>query len=215
MNWGYWERIAPLDGIIAVCFWIVGVIVMSNHQPSMDSPAPKALIYFGDHSSSIILGAFLIMIGALFFFWFLGSLRVALRIAEGGEARVTGIAFAAGVATGTLLLLLPGAWFSAAANHTNLSAEAAQALFMVFLAVFVALEMAAVVFLLATAVVIFQTRVLSTWLAWTGLVVAIGLLILPIGQLVLLFLFPLWMIAASLALYRHVARPAAAAATMP
>ena len=208
MNWGFWERVAPLDGIIAVCLWIAGVVVMSMHQPSNDAPAATTLAFFKDHSSAIQLGAFLIALGALFFIWFLGSLRIALRTAEGGEARVTGIAFAGGVAVAVLVILLPMAWFAAAVNSTNLTPDAAQALFALFLGSFFAIELATAVFVLAVTVVILQWRVLPAWLGWSGLVVAVALLVVPIGWLVLLFLFPLWLAATSLILYGR-ARPTA------
>jgi hypothetical protein len=43
--------------------------------------------------------------------------------------------------------------------------------------------------------------VLPAWLGWFALVVVLGLLIVPIGWLFLLFLFPLWLSATSLVLY--------------
>ncbi len=215
MNWGFWERIAPLDGIIAVALWVAGVVVMSQHQPDTDTTAAKALAFFKDHSTEVQVGAFLLALGALFFLWFLGSLRVALRTAEGGEARVTGIAFAGGVAIAVLVLLLPSAWAAGSANTTHLTPDAAQALFALFLGFFFALELATAVFLLAVAVVILQTRVLPVWLGWFALAVAIGLIIVPIGWLVLLFLFPLWLAATSLVLYGRVGRAAPAAPVAP
>lgn len=203
MNWAFWERIAPLDGIIAVAFWVAGVVVMSvvADQPSIDASSAEALAYFKGHSGAIQLGGFLFALGALFFIWFLGSLRIALRTAEGGEARVTGIVFAGGVAVAVLALLLPSGWTAGAVTTSNLTAEAAQALLAIFVGVFFALELAAAVFVLAVAALIFQTRVFPAWLGWFGLLVSIGLLIVPIGWLVLLFLFPVWLAATSLVLY--------------
>lgn len=212
MNWAFWERIAPLDGIIAVAFWVAGVILMSvvGDQPNIDASSTEALAYFKDHAGAIQVGAFLFALGALFFIWFLGSLRIALRTAEGGEARVTGIVFAGGVAVAVLALLLPSGWVAGAAATSNLTAEAAQALFAIFVGVFFALELAAAVFVLAVAALVFQTRVLPAWLGWFGLLIAVGLLIVPIGWLVLLFLFPVWLAATSLVLYGR-ATPAAPA----
>ncbi len=203
MNWALWERIAPLDGLIAVAFWVAGVAFMSvvGDQPNIDATAPEALAYFKDHSSAIQVGAFLFGLGALFFLWFLGSLRVALRTAEGGEARVTGISFAGGVAVAVLALLLPSAWVAGAATTSNLSPGAAQALFALFVGLFFALELATAVFVLAVAAVILETRALPAWLAWLALLVSVGLLVVPIGWLVLLFVFPLWLAGLSLVLY--------------
>ena len=100
-----------------------------------------------------------------------------------------------------LALLLPAGWTAGAATTTNLSAEAAQALFSLFIGLFLALELATALFVLAVAALIFQTRVLPAWLGWFGLLVVAGLLIVPIGWLVLLFVFPLWLAATSLVLY--------------
>lgn len=205
MNWGFWERIAPLDGIIAVACWVAGVVLMSvvGDQPGIDAPPAEALAFFEDHPQAIQAGAFFFGLGALFFIWFLGSLRVALRTSEGGEARVTGIAFAGGVALAVLVLLLPSGWMAGAANTSNLSPDAAQTLFALFFGIFVAAALAAAVFVLAVAAVVFQTGALPAWVGWFGLVVSVGLLVLPIGWLVLLFVFPLWLAATSLVVYRR------------
>ena len=205
MNWAFLERIAPLDGIFAVACWVAGVVLMSvvADQPAINAPPAEALAFFQDHPQAIQGGAFLFAVGALFFIWFLGSLRIALRSAEGGEARVTGIAFAGGVALAVLMLLLPSGWMAAAANTSNLSPDSAQTLFGLFFGIFIAAELAAAVFLLAVAAVVFQSGALPAWLGWFGLVVSVGLLLIPIGWLVLLFVFPLWLAATSLVLYRR------------
>jgi hypothetical protein len=57
-----------------------------------------------------------LLTAALFFFiWFLGSLRSALRVAEGGTGRVSSIAFAGGVVSAAalfaLITLIAGAAF--------------------------------------------------------------------------------------------------------
>jgi hypothetical protein len=99
------------------------------------------------------------------------------------------------------MLLLPSGWMAGAANTSNLSPDSAQTLFALFFGIFIAAELAAAVFLLAVAAVIFQSGALPAWLGWFGLVVSVGLLLIPIGWLVLLFVFPLWLAATSLVLY--------------
>jgi hypothetical protein len=70
------------------------------------------------------------------------------------------------------------------------------------------------VFLGALSIVALRRLVLPRWLGWFGLVITILLLIPPIGWAALLFLLPLWLILAGVALWRRpavqVERPAPA-----
>src|SRR5438046_2175628 len=101
-----WERFEPLAGIVAVALWVAGVIVLEGpaDQPDTNAPALEILSFFKDEGSAIITGAFLFMLGSLFFLWFVGCLRAGLRGAEDGYARLTQTAFGGGLATGISML---------------------------------------------------------------------------------------------------------------
>ena len=198
------ERLAPLDGIAAVVLWVAGVIVLQGpaDQPDTGAPPARALEFFKEHDGSILAGTFLFMLGTLFFLWFLGLVRAQLGPAEGGERRISSIAYAAGIVTAVALLLMPAVHAAGAINNDNLSPDAAQVYLGLGDAFFYAAELAAAVFLLATGLTSLSTGAFPKWLAWISLVISLWLLVPPIGWAALLFAFPLWLIAVSLILLR-------------
>ena len=91
-----WERYAPLTGVLAVVFWVIGTIV---RETAVEMKTPATLLdSYRTEEGSILLGGFVWLLGTLFFFWFLGSLRARLAAAEGGVQRLTALAFGGGVA---------------------------------------------------------------------------------------------------------------------
>lgn len=209
-----WERHAALTGVMAVALWIAGIFVLeeSANQPDTDTGAAKALEYFTDKDGAIIAGTFLFMLGALFFLWFLGTLRARLFVVEGPPQRLSGIAFAGGVVVGASLLLMGATQAAGAINNDGLSGEAAQVYLGIGDAFFYAAELAAAVLLLAVGGVVLRTRAWPTWLGWTSLVFALWLLIPPVGWAALIFAFPLWIVVVSWKLYSGGGATAAPAA---
>ena len=198
------ERLTPLDGIAAVVCWAIGFIVLAGpaDQPDTDAGALRALQYFKEEDAAILIGTFVFMIGALFFLWFLGLVRARLYVAEGGTRRVTGIAFAAGVATGVSLLLMGGTQAAGAINNDRLTPSAAQVYLGIGDGFFYAAELSAALFLLAVGLVTVSRGAFPRWLGWASFVVAVWLLIPPIGWAALIFAFPLWLVAASVITFR-------------
>src|SRR2546429_4820530 len=86
----------------AVAFAIPGT------PPKADDPIAKIATFFTDHRKDILVGNFLLGIGALLFIWFVGTLRSYLRSGEGGEGRLSAAAFGGGVAGIALLLVGAG-----------------------------------------------------------------------------------------------------------
>jgi hypothetical protein len=203
MSLARWEqRLAPLDGVVAVAFWVAGVLVLQGpaDQPDQDASPARALAFFKEEDGAILLGTFLVMIGTLFFLWFLGLVRTRLVAAEGGSHRLSSIAFAAGVATAVSLLVMPAVHATGAINNDHLSPDAAQVYLGINVAFFYAAELSAAVFLLALGLVSLATQAFPSWLAWASLLLTVWLLIPPIGWAGLLWGFPLWLLAASLIL---------------
>jgi hypothetical protein len=197
------ERLAPLDGIAAVVLWVAGVIVLQGpaDQPDTDAPPATALAFFEKHHAAILVGTFLYMLGTLFFLWFLGLVRAQLGPAEGGERRLSSIAYAAGIVVAGAQLLMPAVHATGAINHEHLSADAAQVYLGLGTTFFYTAEFAAAVFLLATGLVSLSTRAFPVWLAWASIVVAAWLVLPPIGWAAALFAFPLWLIVVSVLLW--------------
>jgi hypothetical protein len=196
------ERLAPLDGIAAVVFWVAGITVLQwpAHQPEADASPARALAFFQDHTGTVLLGTLLVLVGSLFFLWFLGLVRTRLVASEGGSHRLSSIAFAAGVATAVSLILMPAVHAAGAINNAHLSPDAAQVYLGINVAFFVGAEMSAAVFLLALGLVSLAAQAFPGWLAWASIILALWLVILPIGWFAMLYVFPLWLIAVSLLL---------------
>jgi hypothetical protein len=204
-----WERLAPLTGIAAVVFWVVGIIIIegAGDTPDDDAPASAIASYFESEEGSIYLGGLALFIGSLLLIWFAGSLRAAVAELETGVVRLASIVFGAAVlkAVFDIAFFAPqiaGA-FGANERDAPLEPAAAQALWIVGDGFFVAAEYAAALLLVATAVAALRTGVLPRWLAWISLLLALVLLIPPIGWAGLIFGFPLWLIVVSVLLYRR------------
>jgi hypothetical protein len=199
------ERSAALTGITAVALWVIGLLVLERiaDQPGTDTTPALALAYFKGEQNAILAGTFFFMLGAVFFLMFVGTLRARLYLAEGGTRRLTGTAFAGGLVAGASLLFMGSTQAAGTLNRENLSPEAAQMYRGIGDAFFYAAEPAAGLLLLATGLVVVRTRALPVWLGRSSLVVALWLLIPPIGWAALISAFPLWVIAVSLLLYRE------------
>jgi hypothetical protein len=197
------ERLAPLDGIAAVGFWVAGVLVLQGpaNQPDLDASPATALLFFKTEERAILVGTFLYMIGTLFFLWFLGLVRTRLVEAEGGSHRLSSIAFAGGVAAAISLIAQPAVHATGAINSDNLSADAAQVYLGINFAFFYAAEFATAVFLLALGLVSLRGQPFPPWFGTVSLVYAVCLVIPPIGTAVFLWGFPLWLIVVSVLLF--------------
>ncbi|MGH3142937.1 MAG: hypothetical protein ACRDO9_07395 [Gaiellales bacterium] len=108
-RWG-WERLAALSGLAAVALWVIGVVLEEASGLPGEDPN-EILSWFQDESNTILSGAFILMLGSLFFLIFVRALRLRLVRAESESAFLTAIAFGAGlvVVAMTLLIRRPGA----------------------------------------------------------------------------------------------------------
>ena len=196
------ERLEPLTGVVAVALWVVAVFVIESARPE-DEDSPAALLtYFDEERTTLTVGAILFALGTAFFVWFLGSLRAAFLSGEGMPGRITAIAFGAGI--GKAVFDIATAGMTAAgtiAAQEELTPEGAQVFFWAEDAFIIGAEFMALVFMIAAGVVILRTRVLPVWLGALALVIALGLLIVPVGWAFLLFGVPLWVLIASVLLY--------------
>jgi hypothetical protein len=207
MTKGRWERFAPLTGVAAVAFWVIGILVIegAGDTPGDNASASEIATYFESEEGSIYLGGLALFVGSLLLVWFAGSLRAHVAAAESGPARLASIVFGAAVVKAVFDISffaprIAGA-FGANDSDTRLTPEAAQALWYAGDGFFVAAEFAAALVLVATAVSVLRLRVLPAWLAWASLLLAVVLLIPPIGWAGLIFGFPLWLIVVSVLLY--------------
>ena len=192
MYWG-WERLAALAGPVAVVLWVLGIVIReASNLPDDEASGDQVLGWYASDENTILTAGFIFMLGALFFLVFLGALRVRLLGAEGPVGFLTAIAYASGVAVAVCLLLLPGPDISAALANEELTGDAALALNNLGDIFFLGAELSAALMLAATGLVLIRTRVLPGWLGWLSLVIALWLLIVPVGWAGLLLGFTLW-----------------------
>jgi hypothetical protein len=109
-----WERIGAATGALSVLAFIVGFAIIPT-PPDVDASAIEVHAYYAEEQDGIRASMVLVTAALFFFIWFLGSLRSALRAAEGGTGRVSSIAFAGGLVSAgalfTLITLIAGAAF--------------------------------------------------------------------------------------------------------
>lgn len=208
-RWG-WERLAALSGLVAVALWVIGVVLEEVSNLPGEDPN-EILSWFQDESNTILSGAFIFMLGSLFFLIFIGALRVRLVRAESESAFLSAIAFGAGLVVVALTLLIPGPNLAGALAKDDLTPEAAQALTVVDDAFFVGAELAAALLLVATGLAILRYGALPRWVAWISFLFALWLLIPPIGWAGLLVGVPLWTIIVAVLLWMRSGDESAAA----
>jgi hypothetical protein len=205
MNWwARWERYAPLAGVTAVVLWVIGIILLTGpgHIGNNSSDAPVVILAkYAAHSTAIQWGAWFVMLGALAFLWFVGSLRSAVFTAEGGTGRLATLVGMGGVATAIGVLLAHVPSFAAATTSDNLTAPAAKALILMDDVFFYAAEFSVAVLFFAVAVSIFRFAVLPGWLGWVSLVFAVLAVIPPVGWAILGLGLPLWTLVVSWLLF--------------
>jgi len=170
-----------LAGITPLVAGLAGLIVLEGvaDRPELDQPPAVILSYFQEQDT-VILGSFLLMLAALSFLWFAGSLRAVLRRMEDGDGHLSGIAFGGAVAAAVLMLAWPAANLFGALVADQLTAAQAQTFYFFGDVFLYPAAMAAAVFVGATALV--ALRALPRWTTWPSLALALWLLIPPIGQ---------------------------------
>jgi hypothetical protein len=182
--WPRGERLTLLlSGVAPLLLGVAGLIVLEGtaDRPELDQPPVMILGYFSEQDT-VILGSFLLMLAAVLFLWFAGCLRAVLANAEGGNGRLSTIAFGGGVAAAGLMLVMPAVNVCGALSADFLSVRQAQTLYLLGDAFLYPAAMAAAVMLAATAAVALRTGVLARRLAWPSLVLALWLLVPPLGQ---------------------------------
>lgn len=209
------ERLSPLAGFAAVALWLAGAVVAWGVVPSLpdDASDPRILTWAQAHENGIIAGGWLWAVGCLCFVWFLGTLRARLIVAEGGAGTFSAIAFAGGLATAIFGLLIQVGDIALALDAADVSPATAGALHHLTDVFFGGAELSAVLMVAAVAAVGLATRVVARWFSIAGLVLAVILLILPIGWLGLIFGVPLWTLVATALLVRPMRAHRAAIAT--
>jgi hypothetical protein len=182
---------------------VIGVLLLeaAGNPAGPDSGAEIAQFYRDDRAA-ILIAATLHGLGGFLFLWFVAALRGLLDTVPSPRWLTTAMVVG-GTAGGALMLALTAGQSTGATTDEHLvTPDTATVFWRLAHGFFAGAEIALAVFLGALSILALRRFLLPRWLGWFGIVVTIMLLIPPIGWLALLFLLPLWLIVASIVLFR-------------
>ena len=194
-----WERWGAIGGFL----YVIGMILLFvlRGEPPQDATTEQLLQFYQDNEFAVTWGTYIVAtVGGLGFLWFLGSLRSALRRAEGDTGRVSIIAMAAG--TGSLILLfgavgafVSAAFFAVDPGNVNFRFDLSIHEMVVGsgFGLFIFHVVLASALVAATSVVSIRTAVFPKWLGWVGALLALAL-VLPFVSFFALFAFFTWVV---------------------
>ena len=187
-----------LTGLLAVVLWIVGLILLTHNGPADHATGSEILAWYRSDTNTILLGGWLFMLGCLSFVTFLSGLRVRLADVLGASSPLPGLALAGAAIAGVCGMLTAAVDVGGAIDKSDIGPSTAAAFHHFLDVFFVSAELAAILPVAVVAVAAGRTRILPRWWAAFSGLVAVVLLIGPIGWLGLIFGVPVWMIGTSL-----------------
>jgi hypothetical protein len=198
MQKGTLERLAPLTGVVFFGL-IVTLFILSGNQPGVKDSTAKIVNFWHDHKTKEQVAAVLGALAVVFFIWFAGSLRAALRAAEGDRGRLSAVAFG-----GAIVFAVGGAvasmiQFTVADAVNHVPGTVTQSLSALNNDDFLPFVAGSATLLLAAAVVTLRHGGLPRWLAWIGIVIAIANFT-PLGFIGFMG-FLIWVLIVSITLY--------------
>jgi hypothetical protein len=189
-----------LPAVLSIVLWIGGLVIINKFSDKIPHHPTDAqlLTWIQGNQNPIILGAFVWMVGCLAFLWFAALLRARLADAEGGSHTYTTLAFAGAAAATVFGMLIQAGDLDSAIGHDTISPATAGTLHHISDMFFVGGELALIPFFAGVAVVAFRTAVLPKWWAAFSALIAVVLLIGPIGWAALIFGTPAWLLGTGL-----------------
>ena len=187
-----------VSGLVTVALWIAGVFLITQAQPGDHATGSQILAWYQSHTTTILLGGWIFMLGCLGFVTFVNGLRQRLAAVTGPTAQLPWLVFAGAAMTGALGLTFASTDVAGAIDKDEIGPTTAAAFHHLGDAFFVCAELAAVLVLGAVALVAWRTRVLPRWWAVFSGLVTVVLIVGPIGWIGLIFGLPLWTLGTSL-----------------
>ncbi|MDX6617533.1 MAG: hypothetical protein QOD60_2624 [Solirubrobacterales bacterium] len=114
------EQLGAATGLAAVALLGVNFIIgLSPKPPSLNAGVAPVAAFVAQNKDALHVEILLTSLSMLFFLWFLGSVRVAVRNGEGGAGRISGIVSGGGI-VGAAFVLLAMVFYAAASLHPGL-----------------------------------------------------------------------------------------------
>jgi hypothetical protein len=204
MGSGRLERLAPLTGVLFTVFAAVGILV-GGDTPDTDASVAEILDHYEDEGP-IFVGVIALLLAGVAFLFFAGALRRHLA-AVGPDWLATVLFGGAVVFTAGLGIFLSSqvALTDAADNEQEASL---QALNILDNTNFGAAVIGLAIVYLASAWHVLASRSLPVWIGWLSLLLGILAVAGPLGFIAFLA-FPIWVLIASIALFRRTTAPQA------
>jgi len=171
--------LAPLTGVVGVVLAAIGLILVGE-PPDADSPVKEIVDHYTDSKDSVIAGVILLGFSVIFFLFFAGSLRAALRRVEGEAGVLSAVAlagatvFVVGVAIDSTISV------GLAEAVDDIEPSAVQALQALWDNDGLPIVIGQIVFLIASGISIVRHRALPVWLGWAAIVIAVVVAVLDI-----------------------------------
>jgi hypothetical protein len=207
---GSWARYAPLSGLLAVALLVASIIVTGFDSVDSNDSTLTVVEFWRDNDSQQVAGAFLGALSLVPFLWFLGSLRSALRTAEGGTGRLSAIAYAGGIVLAATAAVDASIQFAVAESVGDVPPGVTQTLSVLYNDFFLGFPVGVATLLLAASLVILRTKVVPVWLGWVAFVLGIVALT-PAGFFAFLVVLA-WIAVMSVVLFQQQPGPTTAPA---
>jgi hypothetical protein len=189
-----WALVGPLT----VALWVVGIILINNNGPADHATGSQILAWYKSDADTIVLGDWLFMLGCLGFVTFVAGLRVRLTEAAGRGSQLPMLALVGAGMAAVCGMLTAGVDLAGGIDKNDIDPATAATFHHSVDIFFVGAELAAILPLAAVAILAWRTRVLPRWWAAFAGLVAVVLIVGPIGWLGLIFGVPLWTLGTSL-----------------
>ncbi|MET9453549.1 hypothetical protein ABZY05_00455 [Streptomyces canus] len=201
-------RVAPLTGLVAVVFTVIGFLLFGD-TPAYDAPGRQVRFYYSDHQGQLGVGLYFLVVASVLFVFFAAHLARLVRDIAPGDGWLHHVVFSGGVLVAVGFLV--GASLTLAlldlSDKSSATPEALQALNAVNEDFFIPFVAGMGLMLLATglATVRAPDSPLPRWLAWAAVVVGV-LVFIPWVGFFAFILAGAWVAVVSVLLAR---RPAA------
>lgn len=165
----YWtrERAGAATGILAVVLIAAGGVVAGS-APGPGAGDATISAYLIGHRTSVLAASLLFGAGVTLGLWFIGSLRAALRRAEGGAGRLSSVAFAAGLAGSSFIMLDTALYATAAARAATTQPALLALLLHLAQALTIPLAFCVVALVAATSIVSERTHLFPTGVSFVA-----------------------------------------------
>lgn len=189
-----WALLGPLT----VALWVAGLFLLSNHQPGSHDTGGQILAWYKANTDTILLGGWLFMLGCLGFVSFFAGVRQRLAAAVGPEAQLPGLAFAGAALTALSGMAMAAVDVTGGLDKKDIGAATAATFHHSVDVFFLCAELAAILPVAAVAILAWRTRILPRWWASFSGLLAVVLVVGPVGWIGLIFGLPIWTLGTSL-----------------